>query len=175
APRPDQDQRARGRDDEHRALVHVGLDQASELVIAPLEDRLHAAWLAFAQSRADPESDSDRGDDRDEARDDAVVVDRAQRPAPEVDGRVCARSRLAVDHLAAALSPWRMPAAAMTSWAAAIPISTVQAAVPTSSASPIASALKMESRARLEPTKDPCGSYSLVITKPLAEPRRRPI
>jgi len=72
-----QEERHRERDDEQRIIADVGADQRAQLVIAEFKYRLDLAGLAFLQLRADPEGHEHRDDDRDHARDHAVVVESA--------------------------------------------------------------------------------------------------
>src|SRR5260221_12267575 len=124
----------------------VCLDQRSQLVVAPLEHRLHLAGFALPEPGPNPEGHRERGGDGDCARDQAVVVERAPGPAPEVDSRVAADGGVGVDH---ARRPWRTPAATITSCASPIPSGTVHAWVPKITAASKTSELKATSRIRL--------------------------
>src|SRR4029077_15128122 len=109
--------------------------------------------------------------DRDRRRDDAVVVERAQHPTPEIDRRVCSRSGFGVDH---ARIPWRTPAATMTSWAAPTPSTTGHAEMPNATATSSARAVNVIRRMTLAATNGAPLPSRAVIANPLAEPTTRP-
>src|SRR4029077_2569957 len=120
---------------------------------------------------ANPERNRERGDDGDGARDEAVVVEGAQGPAPEVDRRVCADRSVGVDH---ARSPWRTPAATMTSRPRPIPSGTVHAWVPKISAASKTRELNATNRMRLAILNGVPRTSSSWIAYPLTGPIRRP-
>src|SRR5438067_2490155 len=157
------------RDDEERVLRDVLLDQPPELVIAPFEYGLHLGRFSRPQLGTNPECDPDRDHHCDGARDQAVVVEGAQRAAAQADGGV--RDVDVLDH---ARNPCLTPAPTMTSCAPPTPRSTAHAGLPRRTAVRTATALRTAMRTTLPMTKGVSLASRAANRWPLREPMMRP-